>query len=151
MCSSDLLAVCKENPMSQAEEVGSYRGFKMEAFYDTVNAQFCLNLCGAMKHKIALGTDACGNLTRIENELARLPAKLEDAVTKRAETAAQLENAKAELQKPFAFEGELKEKAERLNALNIELNLKEKDVSVMDAEPEQEDGVQERKSKDRER
>ena len=146
-----LLAVCKENPMSQAEEVGSYRGFKMEAFYDTVNAQFCLNLCGAMKHKIALGADASGNLTRIENELARLPAKLEDAVTKRAETAAQLGNAKAELQKPFAFEGELKEKAERLNALNIELNLKEKDVSVMDAEPEQKDGVQERKSKDRER
>ncbi len=31
----------------------------------------------------------------------------------------------------------MKEKTERLNALNIELNLNEKDTSVMDAEPEQ--------------
>ena len=41
-----------------------------------------------------------------------------------------------EVEKPFAFEEELKEKTERLNALNIELNLNEKDTPVIDDEPE---------------
>jgi len=146
-----LLAICKEYPMSAPTEIGSYRGFRMEIYYDTVNAHYCMNLCGKAKHKVDLGADALGNLTRIENELSKLPARLEAAKTKKAETIAQLETAKEEIKKPFAFEDELKEKTERLNALNIELNLNEKDTSVMDTEPEQAEEQPERKCASRER
>ena len=141
-----LLAVCKENPLANPVEVGSYRGFRLEVFYDTVNTHYCLNLCGKTRHKVELGSDALGNLTRIENELAKLPVKLEAAKTRKTEILEQLANAKTEVQKPFAFEDELKEKTDRLNALNIELNLDEKDTSVMDTEPEQSDEPPERKS-----
>ena len=146
-----LLAICKDYPMSAATEIGSYRGFRIEIYYDTVNAHYCMNLCGKTKHKVDLGSDALGNLTRIENELSKLPARLEAAKTKKAETIAQLETAKEEIKKPFAFEDELKEKTERLNALNIELNLNEKDTSVMDTEPEQAEEQPERKCASRER
>ena len=146
-----LLAICKDYPMSAPTEIGSYRGFQMEIYYDTVNAHYCMNLCGKAKHKVDLGADALGNLNRIENELSKLPARLEAAKTKKAETIAQLETAKEEIKKPFAFEDELKEKAERLNALNIELNLNEKDTSVMDTEPEQTEEQPERKCASRER
>ena len=146
-----LLAICKENPLSQPIQIGSYRGFQMEVFYDTVNAHYCLNLCGMRKYKVDLGTDALGNLTRIENEIAKIPARLEAAKTRKEETIAQLETAKEEVKKPFAFENELKEKTERLNALNIELNLNEKDKSVIDDEPEQNGGQPEKKCTDRER
>ena len=146
-----LLAICKDYPMSAATEIGSYRGFRIEIYYDTVNAHYCMNLCGKAKHKVDLGADALGNLTRIENELSKLPARLETAKTKKAETIAQLETAKEEIKKPFAFEDELKEKTERLNALNIELNLNEKDTSVMDTEPEQAEEQPERKCASRER
>jgi hypothetical protein len=146
-----LLAICKENPLSQPTEIGSYRGFQMEIYYDTVNAHYCLNLCGMRKHKVELGVDALGNLTRIENEIAKFPARLEAAKTRKEETIAQLETAKVEVEKPFAFENELKEKTERLNALNIELNLNEKDNSVIDDEPEQNDEPAEKKCADRER
>ena len=146
-----LLAICKDYPMSAPTEIGSYRGFRMEIYYDTVNAHYCMNLCGKAKHKVDLGADALGNLTRIENELSKLPARLEAAKTKKAETIAQLEIAKEEIKKPFAFEDELKEKTERLNALNIELNLNEKDTSVMDTEPEQTEEQPERKCASRER
>ena len=146
-----LLAICKDYPMSAATEIGSYRGFRIEIYYDTVNAHYCMNLCGKAKHKVDLGSDALGNLTRIENELSKLPARLEAAKTKKAETIAQLETAKEEIKKPFAFEDELKEKTERLNALNIELNLNEKDTSVMDTEPEQTEEQPERKCASRER
>ena len=146
-----LLAICKDYPMSAPTEIGSYRGFRMEIYYDTVNAHYCMNLCGKAKHKVDLGSDALGNLTRIENELSKLPARLEAAKTKKAETIAQLETAKEEIKKPFAFEDELKEKTERLNALNIELNLNEKDTSVMDTESEQTEEQPERKCASRER
>lgn len=146
-----LLAICKEYPLSAPIEIGSYRGFKMEIFYDTVGTHYCLNLCGQAKYKVELGSDPLGNLTRIENELAKLPARLEAAQIKLAETIEQLETAKAEVQKPFAFEEELKEKSERLNALNIELNLDKKDPAVLDTEPEQTEEQPERKCANRER
>lgn len=146
-----LLAICKEYPLSAPTEIGSYRGFKMEIFYDAVGTHYCLNLCGKAKYKVELGFDPLGNLTRIENELAKLPKRLEATKTKRAETIAQLETAKVEVKKPFAFEEELKDKLERLTTLNIELNLNEKDPSVIDTEPEQGDESPERKNKDLER
>ena len=146
-----LLAICKEYPLSAPIEIGSYRGFKMEIFYDTVGTHYCLNLCGQAKYKVELGSDPLGNLTRIENELAKLPARLEAAQIKLAETIAQLETAKVEVQKPFTFEEELKEKSKRLNALNIELNFDKKDPAVLDAEPEQTEEQPERKCANRER
>ena len=146
-----LLAICKENPLSQPIEIGSYRGFQMEVFYDTFNTCYCLNICGMRKYKVELGADAIGNLTRIENEIAKLPARLETAKTRKEETIAQLETAKEEVKKPFAFENELKEKTERLNALNIELNLNEKDNAVIDDGQEQDGEQPEKKCMDRER
>ena len=146
-----LLALCKENASPQPVTIGSYRGFRMEVYYDALYTEYRLNLCGKGKHQVSLGSDALGNLTRIENELAKLPAKLEAAKTKREEIIGQLENAKVEVQKPFAFENELKDKTDRLNALNIELNLDEKDPSAVDTEPEQTEEQPERKCANRER
>ena len=134
-------------PESEVTEgAETYRGFRMEVYYDTLNAHYCLNLWGKMKHTVSLGTDALGNLIRIENEIAKFPARLDAAKIKKAETLEQIENAKAEFAKPFPYEGELKEKTERLNALNIELNLDEKDTPVMDTEPEQSEEQPEKRS-----
>ena len=145
-----LLAVCKENALSQTTGIGSYRGFQLEAFYDPVNRHFCLDLCGAGKHGVDLGPDAAGNLVCIDHVLEKIPAELEEARTKRAEITVQFENAKEEVKKPFAYEEALREKTERLNALNIELNLSEKDTPVMDTEPEQEGERPGKKKEDRE-
>ena len=146
-----LLAACKENTSPQPVPIGSYRGFQMEVWYDSFYTHYCLNLCGTGKYKVELGSDALGNITRIENELGKLPARLESAKTRKTETLEQLANAKTEVQKPFAYEEELKEKTDRLNLLNIELNLDEKDTPVMDTEPEQETEPPEKKTPSRER
>lgn len=140
-----LLAVCKENTSSQPIAIGTYRGFRIEVYYDTLYSEYRLNLCGKAKHQITLGSDALGNLTRIDNELSKLPVKLEAAKTKLAETISQLENAKDEVEKSFSFEDELSDKSGRLNALNIKLNLDEKDPSAIDSEPEQGEEPPERK------
>ena len=31
-----------------------------EIYYDTLDAHYCLNLCGKTKHKVELGSDALG-------------------------------------------------------------------------------------------
>ena len=66
--------------------------------------------------------------------------------TKKEETLKQIVDAKAEFAKPIPDEEELKGKTERLNALNIELNLDEKDTPVMDTEPEQSEEQPEKRS-----
>ncbi len=140
-----LLALCKEHASPQPAAIGSYRGFRLEVSYDAFYQEYRLDLCGSCKHRVSLGSDALGNLTRIENKLAQLPADLQVEQKAKAELLTQLGNAKVEVEKPFAYEDELREKSDRLNALNIELNLDEKDPSVLDAEPEQSDEPPERK------
>lgn len=146
-----LLAVCKETTATQPIPVGSYRGFRMEIYYDAFYTEYRLNLCGKLKHQVSLGSDVHGNLTRIENELSKIPAKLEAARTKHTETIAQLENAKVEVQKSFPYEDELNIKSERLNELNIELNLDKKEPAALDAEPDQTEDTPIKKCGNRER
>lgn len=146
-----LLAVFKETTSPKPVTIGSYRGFRMEVYYDTLYTEYRLNLCGQMKHQVSLGSDVFGNLTRIENELLKIPARLEAAKVKRTESIAQMENAKIEVEKPFAFEDELKMKSERLNTLNIELNLDKKEPAALDSEPEQTDELPARNCANRER
>ena len=98
-----------------------------------------------------LGTDASGNLTRIEHVLNGIPISLESEKVRKKELLIQLENAREEIKKPFVFEKELKEKSERLNALNIELNLDEKDPTALDTAPEPETEPPEKKAEGRER
>ena len=56
-----------------------------------------------------------------------------------ANEKAQLENAKAEVDKPFAHEDELKTKSERLTELNAMLDLNHNDNEIVDGEREDEE------------
>ena len=135
-----LISLCQKNTSTESVTIGSYRGFRLETRYDSVFNHYYLILAGKTKHSVELGSDPHGNITRLDNEIARIPKKLEAARTLLADTQAQLEHAKAELEKPFAQEEELREKSEKLNELNIALNAKQGEQPVMDTEPEQDGG-----------
>ena len=64
--------------------------------------------------------------------------KLEVEKLALSETKTQLENARTEMETPFAKEAELKEKSERLKELNILLNMDQKDRALLDDGPENE-------------
>lgn len=117
--------------------VGSYRGFNMEMYIALgLGATYILAVKGAMTHKVELGTDAFGNLTRIDNCIDHFEADLQKAKTDLAETEKQLEIAKESLKEPFPREQELQEKQARLNELNALLNVDKKDNEIIDEEPE---------------
>lgn len=65
-----LIAFCKQvKTPNQPVQIGEYLGFKMNVVYDTFYQKFTLNLKGALTHSIEVGSDAFGNLTRINNVL----------------------------------------------------------------------------------
>ena len=111
-------AVSQTDPV----EVASYRGLTVSAAL-TLFGDHKIVFKGATAYSVELGDSASGNLTRIDNALARLPEHLESAKTKLDGLKQQLEAAKAELGRPFAQEAELKAKSARLAELDALLNL----------------------------
>ena len=92
------------------EEIGSYRGFDMELSFNVVRQEFEITLHDEMRHRTALGKDARGNITRLDNTIASIPERLENAENKLSELQAQQESAREESRKPFAQEAELSRK-----------------------------------------
>ena len=102
--------------------VGAFRGFEVEISLSEFG-KYSLTLNGASEHYVELGADARGNILRVENALASLDKKLDANRAKLADLESQVENAHAELEKPFPQEAELAEKSARLIELNAELDM----------------------------
>ena len=106
--------------------VGSYRGFQMSLTLEDFGRDYVLTLKGQMTHRVTLGKDPRGNLTRIENALNGMSDRLATTQSRLESLYSQMENAKAELGKPFPQENELRVKSARLAELNIALNIDDK-------------------------
>lgn len=87
--------------------------------------EFDVTLKGAVSHRVALGTDARGNITRLDNALAGIPERLERANEQLNNLYNQQEAAKAEVGKPFPQEAELTAKSQRLAELDAALNMED--------------------------
>jgi len=130
---------------SDAVLLGQYRGFSMVLAYDGRSNEYRITLKGTLSHTVTLGADVFGNITRLDNALENLAGSLQAEQNSLEETKTQLENARAELQTPFAREAELAEKTKRLKELNILLNMDEKDKTLMDDGPDEGEEMPERK------
>ncbi len=107
-------------------QIGTYRGFTMSLTLEDFGRDYVLTLKGQMTHRVTLGKDPRGNLTRIDNALNGMAERLATVQGKLDSLYAQMETAKQELGKPFPQEAELKQKAARLAELNIALNIDDK-------------------------
>ena len=121
-----LLEAFKEAKGSEPVPVGSYRGFQTALTAEGFYMDCILTLKGQMSHRVELGKDARGNLTRIDNVLNAIPARLNSQKVYLENLYAQMEAAKTELGKPFPQEEELRVKSARLAELNAELNIDDK-------------------------
>ena len=100
-----------------------YRGFTMSVAFDSMWKTYTLTLKGRMTHRVELGSDARGNLVRIENALDKMPERLRSVQEQLENLYNQQAAAKAEVGKPFPQEQELAAKTARLIELDMELNL----------------------------
>ncbi len=129
---SALLEECHNMKSPDPVPLGQYRGFAMELYFETASKEFRLTLSHTLRYTVSLGTDIHGNIQRIDNVLDGLEDRMEGQQETLMHIESQLETAKEEAQRPFPQEGELKEKQARLDQLNIELNMDQKDSDLVD-------------------
>ena len=117
---------------SDVKEIGEYRGFKMILQIDSVFGMAQITLQNKSSYKTDLGTDVFGNITRINNLLEGIEKKIPEERDNLDNLNKQFEIAKVEVQKEFPQEQVLKDKLERLNQLNAELNIKTDENKIID-------------------
>ena len=130
-----LLEICKNKGSKEPEDIGEYRGMKMQL--EIVGQDFILELNNNSSYIVKLGSDIHGNITRIDNVITDMSKKLEDNKLKLSTLKQQFENAKVDVKVPFDKEEELAEKTKRLNRLNKELEINEKENEIIDDEVEE--------------
>jgi len=118
-----LLEACKGVTAKKNAEIHNYMAFNLSLRFDSFHKTFSVLLRGNMTYQTDLGTDAFGNITRINNALNDLPKRLDGAQSQLDTLLSQQEAAKLELQNPFMLADELAEKEARLALLNAELNI----------------------------
>lgn len=128
---AELLAMCQNMLTPEPTQVGSYRGLTLELSFDSFSQEYRLTMIGQLRHVVTLGTDVFGNIQRMDNLLETLPVKEQACREKLSELHTQLETAKAEVQKPFLREEELKSKLARLEELNTLLNMNKHEPEVI--------------------
>lgn len=134
----------------EIKEIGEYRGFKMEISFDSFSKNIKLKLKNKFSYSIDLGTDANGNITRINNCLENISKDIPLEREKLDNTYFQLENAKSEAEREFPQEKELQEKLHKLDEINAELKINDNDHEMLgDEQEEKQDKVPDRNSPER--
>ena len=146
-----IIEACKEMNSPDPVPLGAYRGFTTELLFDTVERQYVVRLKGETSRNVPLGEDIHGNITRIDNGIERFEEMLKGAENDLENTEKQFETAKAEAEKPFSKEEELKSKMARLDELNILLNLDKNENEIVGGEPDEGEAQPEKRERDYER
>ena len=136
-----IIDACKEMTSPDPVPLGKYRGFELELSFDTFEKAYQVKIKGSLSRSVSLGTDAIGNITRIDNAIEKIPERLEAKSRELSTLEQQFATAKAEVEKPFDKEEELTEKTNRLNVLNGLLNVDKRENELVDGAPDEGDSV----------
>ncbi len=122
-----ILSICSHMENSGPLRIGAFRGFSLSVRFNAFTQNYYAVIDGKTSREVTLGDDPVGNITRISNEIDRLPEILEDCRENIKMRTADIAAAKEELQRPFAKQEELTEKRRRFQELTVELGLDSKD------------------------
>ncbi len=145
-----IIEACKLMSSPEPIYLGKYRGFDMELSFDTLERTYMIKIKGSTSRNVFLGEDSYGNITRIDNGVEKFSEALSFAENELANTKAQFETAKTEVEKPFAQDEELKTKLARLDELNILLNMDKTENEIVGGEPDESEVPPEKKVKEHE-
>lgn len=129
-----ILLACQNMRSPDSVSLGEYRGMVMSLSFDTFSKEYRIELKHKMRYKVSLGSDANGNITRIDNALENIEKRLLSVKEQHGNVIKQYETAQVEVTKPFVSEEELQQKTRRLDELNILLNMDEKSNEIVDDE-----------------
>ena len=142
-----IIEACKLMSSPEPIYLGKYRGFNMELSFNTLERTYMIKIKGSTSRKAFLGMYSYGNIARIDNGIEKFSEALSFAENELANTKAQFETAKTEVEKPFAQDEELKTKLARLDELNILLNMDKAENEIVGGEPDESEVPKKQKEK----
>lgn len=120
-----LLLCARKN--TTPETIGEFLGFELRIQYDEYSRMHTISLKKYNTYQFDMGENSVGNMTRLQNEINAIPKYAEKVKRQLEETEKSLADAKAEIEKPFSKETELKEMQDRLKSINKELHIDEEE------------------------
>ena len=136
---AEISAACKGLANGKTEELGTWGAHKLivmaekDVFSDSVSHMLILR--GAVDLSVDVSRIPGNTIANAMNKIEKLPAQLAEDTARLDAARQRLDSSRLELEKPFEHEAELRRLTERARALEVELKLDERDVTVLDDEP----------------
>ncbi len=127
-----ILDICNKMTHPDAVPLGSYRGFDMDIGYDAFQREFYIVLNGKLAHRVPLGQDASGIITRLDHCIEGFERRVKDCTIRIEEVNRLIQSAEEEVAKPFPREAELTEKTEHLARINAALDMDRRGSEIVD-------------------
>lgn len=132
-----LLSARNKCGFNHAQKIGKYKGFEVLAERNVIGYDY-LVLRGRTDYKVDMSLSEVGNIVKLENRFNGIQDLIPDLEKKLEGYRMNMEQAKAEFEKPFAHEKELKEKLKRQSEINALLNVDSEEEKQVVLEPEPE-------------
>ena len=120
----------------ETTHLGKFKGFEILVEKNHIGVNYLI-LRGRTEYKAELSTSPVGNMVKLENVIGEMRGVKESLEQKVEQYQRDMEQSKLEFEKPFAQEAELSEKTARLNELNVELDLENRQVADADLSEEE--------------
>lgn len=131
------LSAVSQCKTGQTTEVAEYKGFSVLVEKNFMGADY-LVLRGKTEYKAEMSTSPVGCMTRLENLFNGIQEKIGFLEERLEKYRLDMEQAKAEFEKPFQYEGELKAKLARQFELNSLLDMENRKSPEEAQSPEEE-------------
>lgn len=120
-----LLEEIKKVKINDSKVIGKYRNLDLQVSYNFMTNTHTFKLLGKAEYFGEFSNSTDGNITRLDNAIEKMPARLDRLNQNLENYRESLENAKVELTKPFEKADELRDKTLRLAEINKLLDMGE--------------------------
>ena len=123
-----VLAAVSKCKVGETTGIGEYRGFEVQMEKNFIGVNYLI-LHGRTDYKVELSNSPVGCMVKLENCFNGMDGNIEFLEKKLEQYQRDMEQAKAEYEKPFAYEEELKSKTARQFEFNTQLDLENKPIT----------------------
>ena len=128
---ASMLEAVSKCKTGETSPIGSFKGFELLVEKNFMGVNY-LVLRGKTEYKAELSTSPVGNMVKLENLFNGIDENIDFLEKKIESYKLDMEASKAEYEKPFAYEEELKSKIARQYELNAQLDLENGKVEDVD-------------------
>jgi hypothetical protein len=126
-----MLALLKGMKEGETKSIGNFKGFELAITKSIFSSENGMTLHGDKAYFVSFSDSPHGNMIKLENMVDSFEKRVEKCEMRIDELTRNMEQAKEEFDKPFAYKEELGKAIKRQAELNIELDLNKRSESTV--------------------